>query len=81
LNKELKTRTPYDITAGDVLIIGGFPGYIITVAAVSANEKSEKAVLLAQSYMPTQSIHIIRNQRKPNKGAWFVVEDLKNKRW
>ncbi len=81
LNKELKTRKPDEITAGDVLIIGGFPGHVITVVAVSVNTKGEKAVLLAQSYMPAQSIHVIRNLQKPTKGAWFLIEDLKKKGW
>lgn len=81
LNKELVTRKPDQIKAGDVLIIGGFPGHVITVMAVSKNAKGEKAVLLGQSYMPAQSIHVIRNQNKPGKGAWFLVEDLKKKGW
>jgi|MDTF01.1.fsa_nt_gb hypothetical protein len=81
LNRELKTRKPDNILAGDVLIIGGFPGHVITVIAVSKNKKGEKAVLLAQSYMPAQSIHVIRNQNKPLKGAWFLVEDFKKNGW
>lgn len=81
LNKELIKRQPNNIKAGDVLIIGGFPGHVITVLAVSKNAKGEKAVLLGQSYMPAQSIHVIRNQNKPLKGAWFLVEDFKKKGW
>jgi len=81
LNEELKTRKPDNIAAGDVLIIGGFPGHVITVIAVSKNKKGEKAVLLAQSYMPAQSIHVLRNQHKPLKGAWFLVEDFKKNGW
>lgn len=81
LNKELIGKSPDQIKAGDVLIIGGFPGHVITVMAVSKNSKGEKAVLLGQSYMPAQSIHVIRNQNKPMKGAWFLVEDLKKKGW
>lgn len=81
LNKELKSRKADHISAGDVLIIGGFPGHVITVVAVSKNKEGEKAVLLAQSYMPAQSIHVLRNQKRPSKGAWFLVEDLKKKGW
>lgn len=81
LNNELKTRQPDDIIAGDMLIIGGFPGHVVVVVAVSENGKGEKAVLLAQSYMPAQSIHILRNLERPRKGAWFLVEDLKKSGW
>ena len=81
LNNELKSRKPCNLIAGDMLIIGGFPGHVVVVVAVSENNKGEKAVLLAQSYMPAQSIHVLRNIKNPIKGAWFLVEDLKNRGW
>jgi hypothetical protein len=30
-------------------------------------------LLLAQSYMPAQSIHVLRNIEVPALGAWFAV--------
>jgi hypothetical protein len=33
----------------------------------------QKYVLLAQSYMPAQNIHVLRNVEEPRLGAWFAV--------
>lgn len=81
LNKELKSQSTKNIKAGDVLIIGGFPGHVIIVLAVAQNAKGEKEVLLGQSYMPAQSIHVLKNSFHPTKGAWFSVERLEQKGW
>ena len=43
LNNELKSRKAFDIIAGDMLIIGGFPNYVV---AVSENIKGEKLYYL-----------------------------------
>lgn len=47
-----------DIQAGDVIIKGGFPGHAEIVVDVAENEKGERVVLLAQSFMPAQEIEI-----------------------
>ncbi|WP_369073809.1 DUF4846 domain-containing protein [Hymenobacter lapidarius] len=31
-------------------------------------------LLLAQSYMPAQSIHVLKNLDKPRLGAWFTLD-------
>ena len=62
LNKELKKQSTKNIKEGDVLIIGGFPGHVVMVAAAAENASGEKAVLLIQSYMPAQNIHIVKKQ-------------------
>ena len=45
----------------------------------------QKYMLLAQSYMPAQSIHVLRNIDNPRLGAWFAVnpdeEDLRTPEW
>ena len=62
LNKELQKQSTKNIKGGDVLIIGGFPGHVVMVAAAAENASGEKAVLLIQSYMPAQNIHIVKKQ-------------------
>lgn len=61
-----------EIQAGDVFIKGGAPGHAIIVMDVARNKTTgKKAFLLAQSYMPAQDIHILKN---PNNGAlspWY----------
>ena len=55
---------------GDLYIQGGFPGHAVLVVDVAKNEKGERVTLLAQSYMPAQEIHLLRN---PGSGTspWF----------
>lgn len=80
LNKELKIRNINQIKAGDVFIIGGFPGHVVMVADICQNSAGEKKVLLVQSYMPAQSIHIV----KPNiysSNVWHSLNELKAKGW
>ena len=60
------------IEAGDVFIQGGFPGHAVIVVDVSEDGQGQRAVLLAQSYMPAQDIHILRNPRYP-ENPWYVV--------
>lgn len=81
LNKELINQSPDKLKEGDVLIIGGFPGHVVMVAAVAENAKKEKAVLLIQSYMPAQNIHIVKKQLTSGDKVWFKVEDLKKNGW
>lgn len=81
LNKELKKQSLDKIKEGDVLIIGGFPGHVVMVAAVSENAKKEKAVLLIQSYMPAQNIHLVKKQMTKGDKVWFKVADLQSKGW
>ncbi len=71
LQRELKPVA--DVTtvqAGDVLIQGGSPSHAIIVLDVAHDERNRPAVLLAQSFMPAQSIHVLRN---PSGGNWFVL--------
>ncbi len=77
LEKEMKSIPLSDIQAGDVLIKGGFPGHAVTVLDVVVNEKTnDKAFLIAQSYMPAQSIHILKNPND-NNSPWYSVSELK----
>jgi hypothetical protein len=74
LSKELRAVPLAQVQPGDVLIHGGAPGHAVLVVDVAENATShEKYVLLAQSYMPAQSIHVLRNVDAPALGAWFVV--------
>ncbi len=49
------------VLPGDVFIHGGFPGHAVLVADVARNAQGERVFLLAQSYMPAQDIHLLRN--------------------
>lgn len=67
LERQLKTRTVDEIWPGDVVIKGGFPGHAVLVLDVAKDEAGHVRVLLAQSYMPAQNLHVLKNE----SGAWF----------
>ena len=72
LARELdKVDAPERIQAGDVFIQGGSPGHAVVVVDVAEDQQGRRAVLLAQSYMPAQDIHVLRNPKwdKP----WYVI--------
>jgi len=61
------------IAAGDVFIQGGSPGHAVIVVDVAEDQQGRRAVLLAQSYMPAQDIHVLRNPKTPGS-PWYVIE-------
>ncbi|PCJ24597.1 MAG: hypothetical protein COA97_09455 [Flavobacteriales bacterium] len=78
LEKEMKSVLLSDIQAGDVLIKGGFPGHAVMVLSVVINPATKnKAFLLAQSYMPAQSIHILKNPKNKSISPWYSLNELK----
>jgi len=77
LEKELKSIPLAQIQAGDVFIKGGFPGHAVIVVEVVTNEKTnDKAFILAQSYMPAQSIHILKNPNSTNTSPWYSLNEI-----
>ena len=74
LSRELRPVPLAQVQPGDVLIHGGAPGHAVLVVDIAENPVShQQYLLLAQSYMPAQSIHLLRNVEVPRLGAWFAV--------
>lgn len=63
------------IKTGDVFIKGGFPGHAMLVVDIAMDEKGMKYFMLAQSYMPAQDIHIVRNPTNEALSPWYKVSD------
>lgn len=77
LSKELKSRTIKDIQIGDVFIQGGTPGHAISVVNIATNATTgEKLILLAQSYMPAQEMHVLTNPNNDNLSPWYSSKNL-----
>ncbi len=77
LNKQLKAKVNLTaIEAGDVFIKGGFPGHAVIVMDLAVNPKGEKQFLLAQSYMPAQDIHVLKNPANKDGSPWYSVSDI-----
>ncbi|HMI79423.1 MAG TPA: DUF4846 domain-containing protein [Ferruginibacter sp.] len=76
LSKQLKPVADLStIQAGDVFIRGGFPGHAVIVMDVVVNEAGKKIYLLAQSYMPAQDIHVLKNPMNESLSPWYEVND------
>ncbi|WEK34389.1 MAG: DUF4846 domain-containing protein [Candidatus Pseudobacter hemicellulosilyticus] len=77
LERQLKRVPDFNtIQPGDVLIKGGSPGHAVIVLMVAEDSVTlEKRYLLAQSYMPAQQIHILKNRHQPGLGPWYRVND------
>ncbi len=77
LEKEMKTvRNLKDLQIGDVFIMSNPKsyGHAMIVMDVAENPQTkDKIFLLAQSYMPAQDIHIVKN---PKGGVWYSLKDL-----
>lgn len=70
LERQLVSVPHSQVQPGDVLIKGGFPGHAVLVLDVARSvDGARLRVLLAQSFMPAQNLHVLRGR----EGAWFEV--------
>jgi hypothetical protein len=72
LGRELTSAGSSPVQAGDVFIRGGSPGHAVIVMDVAQHPDGRQAFLIAQSYMPAQQVHVLRNLHHPGLGAWFI---------
>jgi hypothetical protein len=75
LSRELAgRRDPANIRIGDVFIQGGFPGHAVIVVDMAENTSTdEKVFLIAQSFMPAQDIHILKNPTDGDLSPWYRI--------
>lgn len=64
------------VQPGDVLIQGGHPGHAVLVLDVAestatAGQPARRFLLIAQSFMPAQQFHIVRNLGDAALSPWF----------
>ncbi|MEL6832778.1 MAG: DUF4846 domain-containing protein [Bacteroidota bacterium] len=72
LANELTARPLAEIKIGDVFVQGGSPGHAVIVVDLVRSESSDEVmVLLAQSYMPAQDIHVLKNSRRAD--SWYII--------
>jgi hypothetical protein len=75
LDRQLKRVTEHnDIRPGDVIIRGGSPGHAVMVVDMVQDRAGGKRYLLAQSYMPAQQIHILRNPSDEELSPWYQLK-------
>jgi hypothetical protein len=74
---EKQMRRVNDLQAmqcGDVFIQGGSPGHAVIVIDMAVHPNGKKVFLLAQSYMPAQDIHILKNPVNPDLSPWYELQ-------
>jgi hypothetical protein len=73
LSAELKPTTSESIKPGDVFIEAGRPiGHAVIVVDVAVNpETNDRIFMLAQSFMPAQSIHVLENFNNNELSPWY----------
>lgn len=76
LDKQLKSKDLKEISPGDVFIKPGFPGHAVIVMDVGENKAGNRVFLLAQSYMPAQDIHILKNYNNNKISPWYSLEEI-----
>jgi hypothetical protein len=65
-----------DAAIGDVLVHGGTPGHAVLIVDLAVEPTSgRKRALLAQGFMPAQSVHVLRNPLDPDLSPWFALAD------
>ena len=59
---------------GDIFVQDGKPGHAAIIIDMATNEANQKVFSLAQSFIPTQDIHILKNLNQYGFfGAWFPL--------
>lgn len=69
----LKQKPLQQMQPGDVLLKPGFPGHAVIVMDMAVNNDGKKLFMLAQSYMPAQSIHILKNPSLEDVSPWYEL--------
>jgi hypothetical protein len=80
LYHQLNSKTDFgNIAIGDVLIQTGNPyGHAVIVVDMAKEPQSGDIVyLLAQSYMPAQDIHVVKNPTNKLISPWYQITDSK----
>lgn len=71
LKSELKKKQISDLKPGDVWIEAGSPGHVVMIVDQTIGKDGQTLFLLAQSYMPSQEMHILKSESKYS--PWFEI--------
>ncbi len=76
LSRQLhRINDPQSIEIGDIFIQGGFPGHaILAIDMAKDSITNGKILLLCQSFMPAQDIHILNNLKDTILSPWYKLD-------
>ena len=76
LSRELNKIPVDSIEVGDIFIKGGSPGHAVIVVDLSVSRTNGKRIfMIAQSYMPAQSIHLLANRNNKDLSPWYDLTE------
>ncbi len=85
LARELRAVDVEHLRAGDVFIQPGSPGHAALVVDTAVHPRTGARVfLLAQGYMPAQSVHVLRNPGDAALSPWYALDfgaELRTPEW
>lgn len=74
LAQEMERVPLADMEIGDVFLKGELPGHCVIVVDMAENRTTgEKLFMVAQSYMPAQDIHILKNPQSESLSPWYPI--------
>jgi len=74
LSQEMEKVPLADMEIGDVFMKGELPGHCVIVLDMAQNKTTgEKLFILAQSYMPAQDIHVLKNPGNGRLSPWYSI--------
>lgn len=62
------------IKTGDFLIKPGSPGHSVIIVGIAQNRVGKRLYLLAESFMPAQDIHLLRNKQNVALSPWYELD-------
>lgn len=72
LSREMKIIPLDSLMPGDVFIRGGSPGHAVLVVDMLVNDETgDKLFMIAQSYMPAQQVHVLKNDNDKKLSPWY----------
>jgi len=75
LDKETRRLgTDETLETGDILITPGSPGHVVIIVGHAKKANGKNIYLLAESYMPAQSIHIVTNPYNSSISPWYELK-------
>ncbi len=75
LSREMTSVSLGDARIGDVFILGGHPGHAMIIVDMATEDSGRKAILVAQSYMPAQDIHVVTNLDDRAASPWYIYDE------
>ena len=73
LSQELVPVRADDLQIGDIFIVCGHPGHAMVIVDIAEDKLGNKAIMVAQSYMPAQDIHIVTNLNDKRISPWYII--------